>query len=62
MELRGIFHCQVMDGDVVGVEDVHEMGSVVLVGEEFFYVQNADQPPMIAPTIDFTSSVEIKVG
>ena len=47
-----------MDGNIVALSDVDEVGPVVLIGQQFLVIEDAHQPPVVAPPIDLASPTQ----
>lgn len=54
MELRGVLHGDIVNDDVGAAFQAHQMGSEIVISQQFLVIQDADDPPVVAPAVDLT--------
>ena len=61
MELGWVFHDQIVDFYIVAILHIDHMRTVILINEVLFIVEKVENPPMIAPPVDFSSATDLYI-
>lgn len=62
MKLGAVLQDNVVNLDVLSVDYVDQVWSVILVIDVLFVIPEQDHPPMVASAINFASSADFYVG
>ncbi len=61
MELRTVFHDDIVNFDILAIDHIDQVWSVVLIVDVIFVVKEQYHPPMITSSIDFATSAYLDV-
>jgi hypothetical protein len=62
MELRTVFHDDIVNFDILAIDHIDQVWSVVLIVDVIFVVEEQYHPPMITSSINFATSAYFDVS
>ena len=62
VKLWTIFQDQVMNLDILTIDDIDQVWSVILIVNILFLIEEQYHPPMVPSSIDFTTTVNLDIS